>query len=517
MSSISRYLGDGATRVFAITFPYIHKDHIRVAVGGVETTSWSLQTASTIWFPTAPPQGVVVDIRRVTPSGSSPVDFQDGAALPARDLDLVLLYASYVAQEARDLAGEAITAGDFALTAASHATAAAVSAANALASANSAGTSSDSAMGYRNEANAHKLAAADSAASALTYRNQADESAMYAAYYADDAEGFRNEAEGFRDQSQTYRNEAHVAKDVSVGARDASVGAKDTALQAANDAALAASAAGTSAGQAANSATSAASSALAAQNAMDIGTYATSGSLADANVFAVKQGTNATAKNTLLTLYTYIRNKLLGAVTTWTAAHTFNNAVTVTGGDLTVTNRNVVVSGDGFSTGAVTAPVVHGQAAVTTDGDLGVGGSALITGPLQVVTGAIVDGSLSAGVSITTPGYMAASATIACNGGMRSGEHGTVVKQFYMSGTLAPSGTVLTQRSLPVNVTPNNIIGIVAHVRIDADNHVAPNNADASYRYSVGLASGQVTFRVDSPAQPIMSGRSYRLLGFYLP
>lgn len=219
---------------------------------------------------------------------------------------------------------------------------------------------------------------------------------------------------------------------------------------------------------AADSAISAAASAIAAQNAMDIGTYATSGALADANVFAVKQGPSATAKNTLVTLYTYIRNKLLAAATTWTAAHTFNNTVTV---------KNTLAA----------------QGAV------------------------IVDGSLSAGVSITTPGYLAAADTIACNGGMRSGEHGTTVKQFYMSGTLAPSGTVLTQRALPANVTPANIIGIVAHVRIDDNNHVAPNNADASYRYSVGLASGQVTFRVDTPAQPIMSGRAYRLLGFYLP
>ncbi len=98
-------LGDGATRVFSVPFPYISKTHVQVRVeGAIVPYSWLSETS--IQLATAPAVNAVVDRRRVTPRDTLLVDFVDGSTLVESDLDLSALQVFYLAQEAFDL-GEA--------------------------------------------------------------------------------------------------------------------------------------------------------------------------------------------------------------------------------------------------------------------------------------------------------------------------------------------------------------------------------------------------------------------------
>lgn len=98
-------LGDGTTRNYNVTFPFISRDHIKVKVNGVEV-AFSWLTDTTIQLASAPAVNAVVDIRRVTPRDKLLVDFKDASTLVESDLDLSALQTFYLSQEAFDL-GEA--------------------------------------------------------------------------------------------------------------------------------------------------------------------------------------------------------------------------------------------------------------------------------------------------------------------------------------------------------------------------------------------------------------------------
>ncbi|QXV74667.1 tail fiber protein [Rhizobium phage RHEph21] len=98
-------VGDGTTRNYNVTFPFISKDHIAVKVNGVPVT-YTWLTGTTVQLTAAPAAGAVVDVRRVTPRDTLLVDFVDGSTLVETDLDLSALQVFYLAQEAFDL-GEA--------------------------------------------------------------------------------------------------------------------------------------------------------------------------------------------------------------------------------------------------------------------------------------------------------------------------------------------------------------------------------------------------------------------------
>lgn len=92
---------DGATTNFPFNFPYLDTAHIQVSVDTVVTDftwvdSYTIKTAS------APVAGAVVEIRRITPKDSAIVSFQDGSTLLEADLDLMVTYNLYCAQEAYD-------------------------------------------------------------------------------------------------------------------------------------------------------------------------------------------------------------------------------------------------------------------------------------------------------------------------------------------------------------------------------------------------------------------------------
>lgn len=100
--SYIQYPADGVTDTFNIPFPFISKSHIQVKVNGVLDATVTFPTASTVKTSTMPPNGVIVEVRRVTPNTSRLVDFADGSLLGESDLDLSALQAFYIAQELLD-------------------------------------------------------------------------------------------------------------------------------------------------------------------------------------------------------------------------------------------------------------------------------------------------------------------------------------------------------------------------------------------------------------------------------
>lgn len=96
------YLADGVTDIFNIPFPYISKSHIQVRINGVLDNNVTFLTDATVKTSSMPPDGVIVEVRRVTPNSALLVDFADGSLLSEDDLDLFALQTLYVMQETQD-------------------------------------------------------------------------------------------------------------------------------------------------------------------------------------------------------------------------------------------------------------------------------------------------------------------------------------------------------------------------------------------------------------------------------
>lgn len=100
-STYVQYRGDGSNRNFAVTFPYLARDHVKVTLDAGTLPGFTWLTDSMIQLASAPGNDVLVDIRRQTPRGT-PVDFEDGSVLAETDLDLLATYTAYLSEEARD-------------------------------------------------------------------------------------------------------------------------------------------------------------------------------------------------------------------------------------------------------------------------------------------------------------------------------------------------------------------------------------------------------------------------------
>lgn len=110
-AAFAQYLGDGSTRTFTVPFPYFAREHVQVSVDAVVQTGIGWINDGLLETSTAPPVGSVVDVRRVTPTGASPVDFEDGSVLTEADLDLLARYSGYLAEESRDYVVGALRLG----------------------------------------------------------------------------------------------------------------------------------------------------------------------------------------------------------------------------------------------------------------------------------------------------------------------------------------------------------------------------------------------------------------------
>lgn len=98
------YPADGSTQTFNFSFDYLESTHIKVEVGGVETTAFTVDaSAKTITLTTAPASGSVLRIRRDSNSSVALMDFSDGSVLVENDLDRAYLHNLYLNEELDEL------------------------------------------------------------------------------------------------------------------------------------------------------------------------------------------------------------------------------------------------------------------------------------------------------------------------------------------------------------------------------------------------------------------------------
>lgn len=106
--SYEEFIGDGVTQTFTIPFSYVKRSEVNVFVGGTQTTDFEFLTDATINIATAPLNGVVVRISRVSDLQTRAVDFVAGAVLSEEDLDTAVIQVFNAAQEAVDKSNEAL-------------------------------------------------------------------------------------------------------------------------------------------------------------------------------------------------------------------------------------------------------------------------------------------------------------------------------------------------------------------------------------------------------------------------
>lgn len=255
------YTGNGITTDYSFTFQYIDKAHIKAKVDNKPVT-FSWLGANTIKLTTPPAAGLTLEIYRETPQDVVPVNFKDGSVLLERDLNLLVVYNQFAAQEASDKANRTIAvtgAGYFdalnlrignmadpkndqdAVTKKWAETAVSSGVAQAQAAANAAGASEYAAQQSAQAAGNFRAAAYASANDSINASTAADLSAKAAASSATSAANSKGVAEG----------------------------AASSATQKALDAAASATAAATSAANASGSATAAATSATNAASSLD--------------------------------------------------------------------------------------------------------------------------------------------------------------------------------------------------------------------------------------------------------
>ena len=119
------FTGNGSTVDYSFTFPYLAETDIKISLGGVITTNWSLHNATTVRFSApsggattyqeaggAPKSAVAIRVYRDTNDESLRATFYPGSAIRANDLNENALQNLYVTQEAHDKLGKAWSEGD---------------------------------------------------------------------------------------------------------------------------------------------------------------------------------------------------------------------------------------------------------------------------------------------------------------------------------------------------------------------------------------------------------------------
>lgn len=104
-NSYVQYTGTGSQTVYSVPFPYIDKAHVKVYVDGALVTNYSWTSTNVISFTPAPSSGVVIIIKRQTPS-SALVDFTAKARWQTTDLNLAVKQSLYISEEAEERSTE---------------------------------------------------------------------------------------------------------------------------------------------------------------------------------------------------------------------------------------------------------------------------------------------------------------------------------------------------------------------------------------------------------------------------
>lgn len=105
--SFVEHLGDGTNKTFAVPFPYISPEHVKVAIGGVNT-AYTWNSNSIVALVAAPAAGAIVKVYRETPNAERLVDFADDSVIDEALLDLMSQQLFFIAQEAFDLSASSI-------------------------------------------------------------------------------------------------------------------------------------------------------------------------------------------------------------------------------------------------------------------------------------------------------------------------------------------------------------------------------------------------------------------------
>jgi hypothetical protein len=265
--SYVQYNGDGSTRNFAIPFPYLSTNDVKVALNGAAQTNFSfLSGGGTIQLATAPAYGVTIEIRRVTPRDNRLVDFNDGSVITETDLDLSALQVFYIVQEAVDVAGGTLgidSDGSFnALGRRITNVADPVGAKNAVNLQYFEGT-------FRPQLNALVTAAQSARDAAITARDAAAASASSAAQSKTDMAASLTAAQTARDVAITARTDAQAARDAASTSATNAKTSETNAATSAGTATTKAAAASQSATDAATSASSIGTAKTDAQAARD--------------------------------------------------------------------------------------------------------------------------------------------------------------------------------------------------------------------------------------------------------
>ena len=191
----NQYTGDGSTVLFPFTFPYIEESDVVVSVDDVIQTiltEYIFSNATTIGFTTAPANGAVVLISRVTSADNLKATFFPGSAIRARDLNDNFTQNLYVTQEseinATDATEAARIATEAALQAQQDATEAKEDAAEAAEDAQEAADGVAGAAQDAADAQAAAAAAQTAAGEAQTAANQAAADAQTAVDAVDEIE-----------------------------------------------------------------------------------------------------------------------------------------------------------------------------------------------------------------------------------------------------------------------------------------------------------------------------------------
>lgn len=104
--SYALYTGNGTTKDFVFSFPYLSQAHLKVYLDGVvQASGWSLVTPTgPVRFTVAPANGAAIRIQRETPLGvgDRPVVFENGAGINETDLNDAFLQNLYAQQEIED-------------------------------------------------------------------------------------------------------------------------------------------------------------------------------------------------------------------------------------------------------------------------------------------------------------------------------------------------------------------------------------------------------------------------------
>ena len=337
--ALTKYTGDGSTTTYTIGFNYRSTDDVVVTLDGVTktiTTDYTFPSSSQITFGTAPGSNVAIQFTRSTSQSTRLVDYAAGSVFKESDLDTDSTQGFNMAQEAIDIANNAMqrtltnvfdadnvkivnvatpTAATDAANKAYVDTGADNAANSATASANSATASANSATQSANSATASAASATASAASESNASTSETNSATSATQSANSATASANSASAASTSESNAASSASTASTQAANSATSATNSANSATASANSATAAAGSASTASTQAALATTNgAAQVALAttqANNAATSATAAANSATAASNSQVAAAASAASAAST----YDLFDDRFLGSFT----------------------------------------------------------------------------------------------------------------------------------------------------------------------------------------------------------